>query len=56
MIIAVLTTPQRGQEVFQPFLRFWAARQSSGVEDEGAEPVSTLLEILGLVWLVVVGF
>ena len=40
---------------FQPFLRFYT---SGGIleADDHAEIVSTLLEILGLVWLVVVGF
>ena len=40
---------------FQPFLRFWGAQDiASGRVGLGA--VSTLLEILGLVWLVLVGF
>ena len=40
---------------FQPFLRFWAAWLTA-VRPVFDEFVSTLLEILGLVCLVLVGF
>jgi hypothetical protein len=41
-------------QVFQPFLRFWFA--NDGKKGTLHTGVSTLLEILGLVYLVVVGF
>ena len=40
---------------FQPFLRFWGTTSNAGPRNM-LDRVSTLLEILGLVWLVVVGF
>ena len=42
-------------KMFQPFLRFWMMQKSS-IEKVEEIIVSTLLEILGLVCLVVVGF
>jgi hypothetical protein len=41
---------------FQPFLRFWRAEDLPKLRPPPPEAVSTLLEILGLVCLVVVGF
>ena len=48
--------PPSASNAFQPFLRFWAELNLQTSEDFHGGSVSTLLEILGLVWLVVVGF
>ena len=45
-----------GDSEFQPFLRFWGMYYPVFEIEDDYDCVSTLLEILGLVWLVVVGF
>ena len=56
LVGGVQAMPGRHVGAFQPFLRFWHAQRQPYEPQYDHGFVSTLLEILGLVCLVVVGF